>query len=64
MSHCCHIWYNDTQYAMLQAQALAEGRTVNAIVKGSAMQYVIQYKVKLAPKLDYVKHVPQKIKPI
>ena len=49
---------------MLQAQALAEGRTVNAIVKGSAMQYVIQYKVKLAPKLDYVKHVPQRINPI
>jgi hypothetical protein len=57
-----HTWFNDSQMAMLQAQSLVENRSMSSIIKTAALQYVAQYKLKLASPINYVKHVPQEIK--
>ena len=59
-----HIHFNDTQSAMLQGVALAEGRTVGNLVKSAALQYAAQHKLKLVPDIKYAKFVPQEVKPI
>lgn len=59
-----HIHFNDTQSAMLQGVALAEGRTVGNLVKSAALQYAAQHKLKLIPEVKYAKFVAQPIKPL
>lgn len=62
--HAVHIWFNESQLAMLQAQSLVEARSISSIVKTAAMQYVVQHKFKIVNEPSYVRHVAQAPKPI
>jgi hypothetical protein len=59
-----HIAFNDSQAALLNATALAEGRTVGNLVKSAALQYAVQHKMVIIKPVEFVKHVAPKLDPI
>ena len=59
-----HTAFNDTQAALLNGVALAEGRTVGSLVKSAALQYAVQHKLKIVQPVQFVKHVCPEVKPI
>ena len=59
-----HINFNDSQAALLNATALAEGRTVGSLVKSAALQYAVQHKLLIVDPVKFVKHVAPRLDPI